>query len=91
VCRILTSRRNLLKAGFKVKQLGWSPRDFHKIEIESIDSIDTFASLASYTTGTVGDFPGVRRPGRETDHSPASTAEVKNDEAMPPFTYIFMA
>jgi hypothetical protein len=26
----------------------------------------------------VGSFPGVKRPGREADHSPQSTAEIKN-------------
>jgi hypothetical protein len=27
--------------------------------------------------GTRGSFPGVKRPGREADHSPSSSAEVK--------------
>jgi hypothetical protein len=27
---------------------------------------------------------GVKRPGRETDHSPPSSADVKNDGAIPP-------
>jgi hypothetical protein len=27
---------------------------------------------------TGGSFPGVKRPGREADHSPPSSAEVKN-------------
>jgi hypothetical protein len=31
---------------------------------------------ASYTMGT-GSFLGVERPGRDVDHSPASSAEVK--------------
>ena len=31
---------------------------------------------ASYTIGT-GSFPGVKRPGRDDDHPPPSTAEVK--------------
>jgi hypothetical protein len=26
-----------------------------------------------------GSFPGVKRPGRESDHSPTSSAEVKNE------------
>jgi hypothetical protein len=39
---------------------------------------------ASYPMGTgSGDFPGVKRPGREAVHSPPSTVEVKNDEAAP--------
>jgi hypothetical protein len=28
--------------------------------------------------GTRGSFPGVKRPGREADHSPLSSAEVKS-------------
>jgi hypothetical protein len=36
------------------------------------------AHPASYQIGTGGFFPGVKRPGRESDHSPPSTAEVKN-------------
>jgi hypothetical protein len=35
-----------------------------------------------YPMGTGGSFPGVNRPGRETDHS--SNAEVKNGGAIPP-------
>jgi hypothetical protein len=36
-------------------------------------------------------FPGVKRPGREADHSPPSGAEVKNGGAMHPLTHVFMA
>jgi hypothetical protein len=32
---------------------------------------------ASYPMGTRGYFPGVKRPGREADHSPPSSDEVK--------------
>jgi hypothetical protein len=32
--------------------------------------------------GTGGSFSGVKRPGRETDCSPPSIAEVKNDAAI---------
>jgi hypothetical protein len=35
------------------------------------------AHPASYSMGTKGSFPGVKRPGREADHSPPSNAEVK--------------
>jgi hypothetical protein len=34
------------------------------------------ANPASYTVGT-GSFPRVKRPGRDVDHSPPSSAEVK--------------
>jgi hypothetical protein len=46
----------------------------------------------SYTiisTGTGAPSPGVKRPEREADHSPASSADVKNGGAIPPLpTYI---
>jgi hypothetical protein len=32
----------------------------------------------SYPISTRGSFPGVKRPGREADHTPPSSAEVKN-------------
>jgi hypothetical protein len=35
------------------------------------------AHPASYPTDTRGSFPGVKRPGREADHSPPSSAKVK--------------
>jgi len=37
---------------------------------------DTEANPASYTMGT-GSFSGVKRPGRDADHPPPSSAEVK--------------
>jgi hypothetical protein len=36
------------------------------------------AHPASYPMDNRGSFPGVKRPGREADHSPPSSAEVKN-------------
>jgi hypothetical protein len=36
------------------------------------------AHSASYPVGITNSFPGVKRPGREADHSPPSSAEVKN-------------
>jgi hypothetical protein len=36
------------------------------------------AHPASYPMGTRGSFPGVKRPGREADHSPPISAEIKN-------------
>jgi hypothetical protein len=35
------------------------------------------AHPASYPMGTRGSFPGVKQPGREADHSPPSSVEVK--------------
>jgi hypothetical protein len=33
--------------------------------------------------------PGIKRPGREADHSPPYSAEVKNGGAIPPLTHMF--
>jgi hypothetical protein len=39
-----------------------------------------FNCIASYPMGTGGPFPGSKaRPGRDADHSPPSSAEVKNE------------
>jgi hypothetical protein len=42
------------------------------------------AHPATYPMGTGAIFPGVKRQGREADHSPTSSAEVKNGGAIPP-------
>jgi hypothetical protein len=45
----------------------------------------------SYTMGTVGFFPGVMRPGREADHSPPTSAEVKKVwiyTSTPPYSFM---
>jgi hypothetical protein len=50
------------------------------------------AHPASYPMGTRGSFSGEKRPGREADHSPPSSAEAKNAwsyTSTPP--YAFMA
>jgi hypothetical protein len=50
------------------------------------------AHPASYTMGTGGSFPGIKRPGREVDHSTPTSAEVKKMwiyTSTPP--YVFMA
>jgi hypothetical protein len=47
------------------------------------DFVFFLTHLASYPVGTAG----VKRPGREADHSPPS-AEVNNGEAIPPLLNI---
>jgi hypothetical protein len=44
----------------------------------------------SYTRGTGGSFPGVKRPGREADHSPPTSAKVKKMciYTTPPYTFM---
>ena len=41
---------------------------------------------ASYTMGT-GTFPGVKRPGRDVDHPPTSSAEVEGRVELPLWTF----
>jgi hypothetical protein len=41
----------------------------------------------SYTMGTWSSFPGVKRPGREADHSPPTSAEVKKMWTLQPLTH----
>jgi hypothetical protein len=48
--------------------------DFNKLHAQN----GSGAYPASYPVGTKGSFPRVNRPGREADHSPPSSAEVKN-------------
>jgi hypothetical protein len=46
------------------------------------------AHLTSYTMGTVGSFLGVKAAGgRNIDHSPATSAEVKNGGDLPPLPF----
>jgi hypothetical protein len=42
-------------------------------------------------TGYRGSSAGIKRPGREADHSPQTDIEVKNSGAVPPLPYVFMA
>jgi hypothetical protein len=44
----------------------------------------------SYPMGTAGSFPGVKRPGREADHLPPTSAEVKKTwiyTCAPPYAF----
>jgi hypothetical protein len=43
---------------------------------------------ASYTVGTRDCVLGVKRPGYEADHSPSSTAEVKNSGVISPLPHM---
>jgi hypothetical protein len=60
--------------------------DDRAIEVRSPTGAEDFSSspcvqTAYYPMGTGGSFPGVKRgrPGRDADHSPPSSAEVKNE------------
>jgi hypothetical protein len=64
-----------LRAGWSGLQVLGGAGDFclhHRIQTGS------GAHPASYPIGAKGSFPGVKRPGREADHSLQPSAEVKN-------------
>jgi hypothetical protein len=46
-------------------------------------------SPIQWVMGTIS--PGIKRPGHETNHSPPSSAKVKNGGAIPPHPHDFMA
>jgi hypothetical protein len=51
---------------------------------------DSGVHQAAYPVGNGGDFPGVKWPGHEADHSPPSSAEVKNGGAIPTLTHMYI-
>jgi hypothetical protein len=48
-----------------------------------VHNIGCGAHPTPYPVGTRGNFPEVKKPGREGDHSSPSSAEVKNGAAVP--------
>jgi hypothetical protein len=58
-------------------------RDFSLLRSVQTSSL---AHPSTYAMGTWSDFPGVKRPVRESDHTPPSSAEVKNDGGIPLFS-----
>jgi hypothetical protein len=54
-----------------------SPGRVKKFSLPHIVQTGSGVHPTSYKMGTAGSFPGVKRRGRETDHSPPTSAEVK--------------
>jgi hypothetical protein len=58
----------------------WSPTRAEDFSSSPCVQTGSGAHPASYPMGTGGSFPGGKaRPGRDADHSPPSSAEVKNE------------
>jgi hypothetical protein len=55
--------------------------DSRQYKICHLSMSSRWAHTASYPGGTWGSFPGVQRPGCESDDSPPSSAEVKSGGA----------
>jgi hypothetical protein len=80
VCRVAQSVY-CLATGWTIGRLRFDPRQRQK-DVSSNLCVQTSsgAHSASCTMGTVGLFPGAKaRPGRDADHSPPSSAEVKSE------------
>jgi hypothetical protein len=65
--------------GWTIEVLGFISRQRPGIFLFTAASrLAVRAHPASYPVGTGCSFPGMKRPGREDDHSPLSSVEVKN-------------
>jgi hypothetical protein len=71
--------------GLGAGRSGFDSQQGHNFSLLRSVQTDSGADPAPYTMGTVGVFHlGLKRQGPEADHSPPSSAEVKNGEAIPP-------
>jgi hypothetical protein len=68
-----------------IATVGWTPegpefesREWQEFSPLHVVQTSSGAHPASYKMGTWGCFDGVMRPGHEADHSPSTSAEVKN-------------
>jgi hypothetical protein len=81
-----------LATGWTTKGSEFETRWGQEFPLLSTDQTGSEAHPASYPMGTGGHFPGGKRPGREADHSPPTSAEVKKTwvytSTLP---YVFMA
>jgi hypothetical protein len=78
--------------GWTTERLQFESREGQEFSLLHIVQTGSGVNPTSYTMGTVGSFPGVKRPGRETDHSSPTSAKVKKVwiyTSTPP--YVFMA
>jgi hypothetical protein len=71
-----------IATGYDLDDLGSTPGRDKKFSLLHSVQPDSGIQPASYGTGTGGDSPWIKRPGREADHSPLSNAEVKNGGAI---------
>jgi hypothetical protein len=58
-------------------------RDFSLLSVQTHSRVHP----ASYPVGNRGSFPGGKVAGHEADHSPPSSAKVKNGGAIPPLPH----
>jgi hypothetical protein len=84
-------RKNIY-SGWTTKRSGVRVPVGYKCSLLHIVQTGSGVHPTSYKMGTGGSFPGVKQQGREADHSPPTSAEVKKIwiyTSTPP--YVFMA
>jgi hypothetical protein len=80
IVQVLTSACMKFRAFWNIEPTGiWSPAEENNFSSSLCVQTSSEAHPASYPIGTGGSFPwGKAQPGREADHSLASSSEVNN-------------
>jgi hypothetical protein len=71
--------------------MGWSSSPGRVKNFLHVVQTGSGVHPASYPMGTGGSFSGVKRQGREADHSPPTSAEVKKMwiyKSTPPYSFV---
>jgi hypothetical protein len=77
-----------IATGYGLEFESWYGQEFSLLHVVQIGSE---VHPTSYTIGNGGSLPGVKRPGRETDHSLPTSVEVKKMctyTITPPYVFI---
>jgi hypothetical protein len=87
-----TTKKDITITGLTAKNRPYHIMHTNRSLILSTATLSTTDRLRPTDPTTQCVTSGVKRPGREADHSPSSSAEVKNSGAMPPLNqHVFMA
>jgi hypothetical protein len=66
-----------MATGWTTEGSGFQSRQNQQFSLLHVVQTDSGVHQASYPMDMGGGSPGIKRPGREADHSPPSSAEVK--------------
>jgi hypothetical protein len=88
ISSILRGQLSRYSDGLRAGRPGFDSRQGHVYPLLRSVQPDSGAHPASYPVGAGDSFPRIKRPRRESDHPPLSSAEVKNDGAIAPFPHM---
>jgi hypothetical protein len=77
-----------IETGYGAGRPGYDSRQGQEISLLHCVQTGSGAHPSSQPMGTGGSFPKVKRQEREADHSPPSSAEVKNGGAIRPLPHM---